>query len=308
MPTGGVQVQNWFNPKKQEPQSPLNQFGNPQSYTGAATQQAGDYDKIMKEYGGVIGALKGQAGKGKVSYQGAGAGMAYAPTIGYKQSDDVTGAIANLSQLSRTGGYSEQDKSDLRSRGMSPIRSIYSSAQQGLNRNKALQGGYSPNFAAASAKMARSMSDQIGQAEQDVNAGIAQNVASNKVAIAPAYSNAALGASGQKIGVDTANAGNQTQASISNAGNSTQASIANAGGQLEADKYNSGLGRQNSSDILSAIEGMRGLYGTTPALTKTFGDQVIQAGSQNQNQQEINNRKLQGVYGTIGSFGGRYQS
>jgi len=286
MPTGGVQVQNWFNPKKQEPQSPLNQFGNPQSYTGAATQQAGDYDKIMKEYGGLIGGLKAGAGKGKVSYQGAGAGMAYAPTIGYKQSDDVTGAIANLSQLSRTGGYSEQDKSDLRSRGMSPIRSIYSSAQQGLNRNKALQGGYSPNFAAASAKMARSMSDQIGQAEQDVNAGIAQNVASNKVAIAPAYSNAALGASGQKIGVDTAN----------------------AGGQLEADKYNSGLGRQNSSDILSAIEGMRGLYGTTPALTKTFGDQVIQAGSQNQNQQEINNRKLQGVYGTIGSFGGRYQS
>jgi len=287
MPTGGVRVNDWFRPKEQTKEgSTFNQFGNPQSYTGAAKQQAGDYDAIMKSYADMAGKLK-SGGGGSVQ-----SSSVSPQAIQYNKSDDVSAALGNLAGLTKTGGYSEQDKADLRARGISPLRSIYSSAQQGLNRNKALSGGYSPNFAAASAKMARSLSDQIGGAEQSVNAGIAQNVAGNKVAIAPAYASAALGESGQRIGVDTSNAGNALQAGIANSGNSLQAEIANA--QLK---------QGNNRDILSAIEGMKSLYGTTPALTNLFGNQVMQAQGSGQNQQQINNRKLEGVYGSIGRFG-----
>ena len=61
--------------------------------------------------------------------------------------------------------------------------------------------------------------------------------------------------------------------------------------------------QNNNRDILSTIEGQRGLYGTTPALTNTFGNQVMQGQNSEQNQQEINNRKLAGVYSSLGRFG-----
>ncbi len=267
--------------------SPLNSYGNPQSFTGAAKQQAGDYDSIMKNYSDIVGKLKGGGSGGNVSSSN----VSFQP-VNYKQSGDVTGALGNLNELSKTGGYSEKDKADLRARGISPIRSIYSSAQQNLNRSRALSGGYSPNFAAASAKMARQMSDEVGGAEQNVNAGIAQNVAGNRIAVSPAYAQAALGAQGQEIDVNKFNSGGQLQAGIANSGNDLQAQIANQANR-----------RGNDSNLLGAVEGMRGLYGTTPALTNLFGNQVMQANQSSQNQQEINNRKLAGVYGTIGRFG-----
>lgn len=148
----------------------------------------------------------------------------------YSQSGDVTRSLANLSGLSDTGGYSEQDKSDLRARGVSPIRSIYSSAQQGLDRQRSLQNGYSPNYTAAASKMTRELSDQVSGGIQNVNAGIAQNVASNKLSAAPQYA----AASAQANAARTANDQFNTNA-INEAGRF------NAQGQNETDQYNSSM-------------------------------------------------------------------
>ena len=180
-------------------------------------------------------------------------GPTYTPsTYNYTPSASLTGAISNLQDLSKTGGYSAQDIADLRARGISPIRSIYSSAQQNIDRAKALQGGYSPNYTAATAKLARDESQQIADATQNVNAQLAQAIAGNKLAVAPELASAAAGESAQAA-----------------AYGSRAADVSNAAQQFN---IQDALNRR-----MQSLEGLRSLYGTTPALASLFGQQAADA-------------------------------
>lgn len=107
----------------------------------------------------------------------------------YSQTPELTNAIAMIKQLAESGGYSEGDKSELRARGVSPIRSVYANAQSGLDRSKSLQGGYSPGHTAATSKLARELSDRIAGQTSNVNADIADKVAQGKMAMAPQLGN-----------------------------------------------------------------------------------------------------------------------
>src|SRR5580692_1507239 len=110
--------------------SPTNLFGNPSTFTAAANKQGSDYDTIMANYANVAN----NAINNPIT---AGPSIAPAPTATtapYTQSTDVTGSLANLSNLSKTGGYTDQGIADLRARGISPTRSIYANAQANLDR------------------------------------------------------------------------------------------------------------------------------------------------------------------------------
>lgn len=139
----------------QKPFNPANSgvAGSYGLYNTAVGQQAGDYSSIMQ---------------------------------GYKNLSSTPG-YQNLASLATTGGYSPEDIANIRERGISPIRSIYASAQQNVERNKALQGGYAPNYGAVQAKLAREMSGAIGDQTTKVNADIAQRVAQNKIGLAPTF-------------------------------------------------------------------------------------------------------------------------
>ncbi len=76
--------------------------------------------------------------------------------------------------FARTGGFSPEDLANIRARSISPIRSIYSNAQGNLQRQKALTGGYMPNYGAASAKMSREMSNAAADASTNAEAMIAE--------------------------------------------------------------------------------------------------------------------------------------
>lgn len=92
------------------------------------------------------------------------------------------GAYGGYQNFADTGGYSGQDVQDLRARAIDPIRGVYDRAQSELSRNRALQGGYSPNYAAASSKMTRDLAHQVGDANVNVNASIADAVRQGKLA------------------------------------------------------------------------------------------------------------------------------
>lgn len=218
-------------------------FGDPNAYVGAAAKSNSDYDAIMANY-------KRLFDTGPIA------------PISYTSNPDVTSALSNLKDLSSTGGYSDQAISDLRARGISPIRSIYAEAQQKLERQRALSGGYSPNMAAATAKMAREQSDLISGRVSDVNAGIAENVARNRLSAASPYASLAS---------------------------------SEAGRGLDVSRFNTGLQEEDLARKMQSVEGMRGLYGTNPALTSTFGNQVATAAQLGQNQQDINNRRQQSL-------------
>lgn len=93
---------------------------------------------------------------------------------------DYNNIFNRFSQFADTGGYSEADKANIRSRAVSPIRSIYSSAEQGLERQRSLQGSYSPGFATARARMAREQGQLTSDATTNAEASIAQMVNQGK--------------------------------------------------------------------------------------------------------------------------------
>ncbi len=209
--------------------APIQQQSDPltnsyKTYDAAVGQQAKDYDSIMGKYNDYYNKLSTSA------------------TPGYTQSSDSAASLAKLRELSDTGGYSAGDINALRERGISPIRSVYASANRDVDRQRVLQGGFSPNYNAVKSKMAREMSNQIADQMNDVNAGIAERQAGNRLSAAVAY-------------------GSNAQSE-----NELRNRYTFQGEQLQGD----------------ALRGMTSLYGTTPALAQLFGSQALQgAGLQN---------------------------
>jgi hypothetical protein len=225
-------------------------------------------------------------------------GQVNAERYAYKPSADVTASLAGAKELSQTGGYSAAGIQDLRERGISPIRAVYAGANRDIDRGRALAGGYSPNYNAAKAKMAREMSDQISGAVTNVNAGIAQNVAGNRLSATGTYGNLAgeqsrlendIGMRGADSAnqANLANIANRMRANEFNAGATNQANQFNINNQNEASRYNNQFIGQNQDTQLRALQGMQSMYGTTPAMSSLFGNQALQhAQLQNQITQE----------------------
>lgn len=251
----GIVLPDWNKKQPIGPSTP--EYGSPGTFGAAVNTNANDYDTIMQGYKNL--------GNNPIS-----------PSLSrYSPSSDVTSSLSNLKDLSQTGGYSQGDIADIRARNISPIRSIYASANRNVNRQKSLQGGYSPGSGVLQGRMAREMSDKIGDINSASNANIAENVARNKLSIAPTYASAA--------GMEN------TARTESERHNSDVTNMIN--------QFNAGL-KEN------ALGGMRGLYGTTPALTDMFGRQVASSKGLDQNQQQINNQKLKDILSQIFTAGG----
>lgn len=303
-------------------------------YAGSLKQTGQDYDSLMGNYRDLLGTSKANASSpltfnpntsniqfnqqtAPINSSNISPNTINPSILNYAQSGDTTNALAIQNELAKTGGYSDAGIADLRARGISPIRSVYSSAQNALNRQKSLQGGYSPGYQAATAKMARELSDQIAGQVTNVNAGIAQSVASNKLQAAPALAATAneesnRAASILKANQDAMNQANQFNASSqqntqqanariaqenadrisgtnqANANNSIEvqranASIAaeNAARQLQTQQVNAAIKSGNQAQLLEIMKSMQSLYGTTPALANTFGNQALAANQQN---------------------------
>jgi hypothetical protein len=96
--------------------------------------------------------------------------------------NDYNSIMQGYRNFSETGGFSPDDLANIRARAVSPIRAVYANAQRDVNRQKALQGGYSPNFTASMAKMAREQSMSQADAAVGREAGIAEQVREGKLA------------------------------------------------------------------------------------------------------------------------------
>lgn len=247
MALGGFEGLNKFGPPKKKP-NPVEDMYN--LYDTSVQKQAGDYDDIMSRFKDIYNTSKGGNG-GYTPYA--------AEKAAYTKSADTTSALANLKDLTETGGLSGADQQNLRARGISPIRSMYATAQRDLDRNRRLSGGYSPNFGAVTSKMTRDMSSQIADQMDNVNARIAEMVQSGKLSAAPNYASAAQSEANLK-----------SQFDLSNRDAENEARKTNAAGMFEAQ-------RNKQSLAAEAAKGMTNLYGTTPALPNLYGSQAADA-------------------------------
>lgn len=290
MPIGGSQLPEggWLR-GRQTPTKSTSQFGNPATFTAAADTQASDYDSIMQQYKDLATKFaQNPITANQVQYQ------PITPQLApYQQSADVTKSLSDLSGLADTGGYTPQDIQNIRERDISPIRSIYANDQAQLERSRRLSGGYSPSFNATIGQISRDEAQKISDVTTAANAGIAQNQAANRIAASGTYAGASASANAAKTAADKANADIINQINMANSQASTSTGEFNTEMGLNAALANRG-------NILDTIRGRTSLYGTTPALVNTFGNQVVQAGQLGQGQQGINNRRLE----TVGSLAG----
>jgi len=254
-----------FGARPPAPATPLqNQY---KLYNSGVGQNAEDYNNIMSGYKNQINT---NATIPRLNYS------AYTPqSYNYTPTADYQGAYSQLKDLSETGGYGAQGINDLRERAISPIRAVYANANREVDRNRRLQGGFSPNYNAVKAKMAREMSDQIANQVTNVNAGLAQNVAQNRLQAAPQLTSFAQTESGRE---------NEARNKSVEAAN--QAQQFNIQMPLEYSKFNAGLNNQQ----LQALQGMTSLYGTTPALANLFGNQAMQRAQFEEDQNQNNQR------------------
>lgn len=91
-------------------------------------------------------------------------------------------AFSGFQQFAQTGGFSPEDLANIRARAVSPVRATYANAQREVNRQRAIQGGYSPGFGVLQARMAREQGQTTSDAATNAEAGIAEMVQKGKLA------------------------------------------------------------------------------------------------------------------------------
>lgn len=272
-----------FNPQTGRMEDLEADTSNPMNaYRSAIPQQAGDYDEIMGGYRGLLNGGNQELDSLLGNYKELLGKTGQEPKdVEYSDAPEMQEAFRKLREFSETGGLNDQEAGDLRARGISPIRAVYANMQRGMDRQRALSGGYSPNYNASAARMAREQSESIAGATTNVNAEIAKMRQEGRLKMAPEFSKLADSKNSLMNQIALQNQKNRSDW----AGQQTSllGGMSNAIGQRDDTKLN-------------ALRGMTSLYGTTPALVETFGNQVANQSQQNQNAvRNKQNYKLGGI-------------
>lgn len=255
-------------------------------YKASILQGGQDYDDIMERYRKIVdrgpdpnhGALQGYYG-GLIN------GPKYTPqTLKYQRGPELTKAFGNLSEYSRTGGLSGAEGAEIRARGISPIRATYANAQQNLNRSRSLGGGYSPNYAASTAKMSRDLSENLAGASTNVEAMLAEKRQQGRLSMSPQYADFANRETNAMGNIDIQNEDNRLRA----AEMSRQTQAMGAQGLM-------GLYGTREDRELKALAGMSNMYGSAPGMAQLYGSQAMQQRGLDQNETQINNQSSQAL-------------
>lgn len=171
--------------------------------------------------------------------------------ISVQTTPEFNSALSGYQNFADTGGFSQDDINDLRARAISPIRAVYGDINNELIRQRALQGGYSPNFGAVSAKLAREGSQQIDDAVTNANAQLAQMVQQ-----------------GKEFGL-----GGLGSLSEYNTGLINQIALQNEANRLNVANLNNQGNQQNNANTLAKLGAMTQLYSASPGLANSFANQ-----------------------------------
>jgi hypothetical protein len=119
-------------------------------------------------------------GHGAVGSTG-GAGGAGGGALGraFGQQGDI---YNRFTEFADTGGFSDEDLANFRSRALSPIRASHSRAATEMARQRSLQGGYSPNYTAALSRLNRTRGQALSDAAINAEGNIADRVQRGRLA------------------------------------------------------------------------------------------------------------------------------
>jgi len=101
-------------------------------------------------------------------------------TAADKGEADYGNIMGQYQDFAKTGGYGANDLANIRSRALSPTRAIYQNAQRNVDRQRTLQGGYSPGYGTLMSRFAREQGQGLSDASTNAEAQIAQMVNQGK--------------------------------------------------------------------------------------------------------------------------------
>lgn len=244
-------------------------LGTSKTYSAALDVNAGDYDKIMQGYRDL---MSSRTPTQQLSY------TPITPKLAtYSNSPGLSSAMSRFKSAADTGGYQGDELANIRARAVSPIRSIYSNAMQGVQRQRSLQGGYSPNYSAVMAKMARELSSQVADKTTDVEGMIGENVSRNRLSALSGLAPLAAEENRSRSAFD-----------LENNRRTDEADRLNRLIPLQYQQANQQAAGSDFDRVMEAIRGMNSMYGTTPGMTSTIGGQVMQNQGMNQQNRQAN--------------------
>lgn len=225
------------------------------NYNEGAARNKADYGNIMGQYQDWRKNLKGPS---NFSYQTVKAErpQELGESYGYLRE-----AMPGYRNFAETGGYSPRDIQELRARGISPIRAAYGNTMRELDRSRSLGGnGGSANYIAARSRAQRELPEQMANSMTNVNAGLAESIRQ-----------------GKEFGLSGITGTGATMGGLSSqeANRMLQASLANQGADLQSQGMREQSLQNYNQNQLAGIGGQAGLYGTTPGLASTFGNQAL---------------------------------
>lgn len=177
-------------------------------------------------------------------------------------------------EFSKTGGYSDADKANIRARGTSGVPAMYGRMKDEADRFASVQGGYGPGRAALMSRMGRDQAGAASEASRNAEMGINEAVRTGRMSAAEAMS----GAEGryQSLRGDSfSNAGNMTSALEGDIYGRNRTGFQGIEGRAESDRQaemsaqsaNASAGRAASDDALRrqmmGLEGLHSLFGSS---------------------------------------------
>lgn len=252
------------------------------AYGAAVNQNAEDYDKIMGRYDQLFDRASANGNRTVAPPTPLTAQTrTFTPATQYSMGGRLAQVADQFSDMSRTGGYSDADIQAFRARGLSPIRAAYAAAKNNLQRQRAIQGGYSPNYGALQAKLARDQGYAMANHTNTLNAGIAERVAEGKRFGLTGAANLASDEANKQHQINLTNTEGFNRVNELNAADKSRVDELNNAVLMDIEKMNMANRGDSMSQALAATQGQANLYGTTPALTNMFGNQVLQSNAQN---------------------------
>jgi hypothetical protein len=255
---------------------PISQDINNAATRARATNEA-DYGAISQGYQDFNANLGGPT---KFGYQSVSAQRPAELNKAYGYLDE---AMPGYRDFASTGGYSGQDIQELRARGVSPIRTAYGNTMRELDRSRALGGnGGSPNYIAAASRAQRDLPGQMADATTGVNAKLAEDIRTGRQ-----FGLTGISGTGATMGgLSSQEANRMLQADVSN-----QAADIQTQGMGEASRWSL------ANAQLNGLGGRTSLYGTTPAMSATFGNQALNAYGQRLGAEATRNQQGLGLIG-----------
>lgn len=262
------------------------------SLTNAARVNQGyDYNNIMKGYDSILDNNTKSSSSSNSGFVPISPTITKYMPVEYKRSNALDSTISGLNDYANSGGYSSQDISDIRERGLSPLRAVYSNAQNDLRRRNVLSGGSASNYGAVTAKMARELGYQLSDQSTKINADIADMLAKNKLSALNSLAPITERENTLKTQIDRENAANEREYEARN--NDLIQRVNEFNRQGELDVVNSQL---------KALSGKTQLYGTSPALANSFANQVLQNQQLNKTANAIKSTRTPGSAGATLPF------